>query len=246
MSWEIKEVGYPAILSDTFKLFEKFILKHVDSIVALSSRTYDYCSRYNKKVELIPGFVELESFRPKIRKKDNVAFRTLGLIGPFFEPRKKENLRFLYQNIARFDKLVHILVIGICDYRIRDERMQYTGYLSSNQAYFDCIASLDAVLVPERMATTGIPNRIIDPMSCSVPVFTTPKGLFGLSYLESGKDIFVFEESELVDKINQLIFDDELMDKVGNCGKKVAEQYYSTNANTEKLTKVLESAIIKD
>lgn len=37
----------------------------------------------------------------------------------------------------------------------------------------------------------------------------------GLYWIEQGKHILVFGEDELLDKVNQLIFDNELMTDVG-------------------------------
>lgn len=52
-------------------------------------------------------------------------------------------------------------------------------------------------------------------MCCSPSVFATPKGMGGLYWIEQGKHILVFGEDELLDKVNQLIFDNELMTDVG-------------------------------
>jgi len=95
------------------------------------------------------------------------------------------------------------------------------------------------VLVPEKNSTQGPLNKILEPLACSIPVFTTPKGMIGLSWLKPNRDICVFEENELVSAINRLIFHDDLMSETGRNGYMVVNQYYSKRANEQKLLDIL-------
>ena len=121
----------------------------------------------------------------------------------------------------------------------------YTGYLDSVQDYIDVLSDLDAVLIPSKIATLGPLNKIIEPMSCSLPVFTTPKGMVGLYYVKPGKDILIFEESELVNKINTLIFNDKLMKTIGKNARGIIEKFYSKKAIEYKLNEVIETLVCK-
>ncbi|MGA2158531.1 MAG: glycosyltransferase [Dehalococcoidia bacterium] len=239
MSADLLECGWPSVIVKLFEKLETFILKKADFIVALTPNVFEYCKGLNNKVELIPLFLDGREPLHKISKDPFV--KTIGLIGPFNEPRKRENLKFLYSNLDKFNHRIRILIIGHCDDRVKTDIVNYTGYLETTDDYLYQISRLDAVIVPEKMETTGTPTRIIDPMSCAVPVFTTPKGVVGLHWIEKSKDIFVFELDTLIDQINKLVFDDELMAQVGINGRQLVEQYYSRNINQKKLTAILEA-----
>jgi glycosyltransferase involved in cell wall biosynthesis len=242
MAEEFKEQHYPQILVDICVSLEKFICKHADYIVALAPNIFQYfCTHSNKtdKVELLHTFVDDNLFVPTDKDNEVSNFRLIGMIGPFDNPRKSENLHFLYNNLDKFDIRIHFVIIGHCGERISSQRIEYTGYLDSLAQYANCLSHLDAVIIPETIATTGPLYKIIQPMSCAIPVFTTAKGIIGLSSIETGRDIFVFEEDQLVDKVNELVFDDEIMREVGRNARKFIEQYYSKKANYEKLEKIV-------
>ena len=74
---------------------------------------------------------------------------------------------------------------------------------------------MDAVLVPSKIPSFWPLNKILEPMACSLPVFTTPVGAVGLDHVKHGESIFVYEESELVAKLNENLFDIDLMQLVG-------------------------------
>lgn len=238
---EAKEHGASSIELRLRKSWEKFVVRHSDYVIALSPNIFEFYRRYNNKIDLIPVFVDDALFINLGSGASEPDSKLLGLIGPFDDVRQKSTLHFLYNNIDNFDNRLSFVIIGPCSERIEDKRIQYTGYLSSVEDYVAQLSRLDAVLVAERLATSGPLNKIIEPMFCSLPVFTTPKAIVGLHWVEPGKDIFVFEADKLVDKVNELIFDEGLMGGVGRNARKLVEQYYSIKANEEKLIKILES-----
>jgi len=251
MAAEFKEQHYPKILVDICESLEKFICRHADYVVALAPNIFQYFHTHSSKpdnVELLHIFVDDSLFVPAEKDNGVSNLRLIGMIGPFDSPRKSKNLHFLYDNLDRFDGRIHFVIIGHCGERISSQRIEYTGYLDSMAQYAICLSRLNAVLIPETIATTGPLNKIIQPMSCAIPVFTTPKGMLGLSQIEIGRDIFVFEADKLVEKVNELIFNTEILMAVGKNARKVVEQYYSKKANTEKLGKIVGDLeiIVKD
>jgi len=241
-SEESKEMGNAGILLKLQQTWERFVIKYSDHVIALALNILKFYQPYNNRVSLIPVFIEDTLFtRASKPSKKGVELRLVGLIGPFHTVFKKSHLDFLYTNLDRFDKRIKFVVIGDCRNRIENKRVEYTGYLESIQDYIKWLCCLDAVLIPEKVASMGPLNKIIEPMACEVPVFTTPKGMVGLYWVEPGKDVLVFEEDRLIDKVNELIFDDELMRIVGENARKVIEQYYSKRANEEKLLRILET-----
>jgi glycosyltransferase involved in cell wall biosynthesis len=77
-------------------------------------------------------------------------------------------------------------------------------------------------------------------MACSVPVFTTPVGLISFDHVTPGEDILVSDESGLVAKVNEYLFDAELMESVGKNARRTIEKYYSETANSKQLIAVVD------
>ncbi|MGZ4864908.1 MAG: glycosyltransferase family 4 protein [Halobacteriota archaeon] len=246
-----KECGLPnpgrmdKIRIATCKWREEFALKHADCVIVLSSDIFTYCQKFNKRIFLIPVFVDEKKFKPQEssnqRKRDRKEQRVVGLIGPFIKGRRNNYfLDFIYKDIGKFDERITVIIIGECSYRIKNERISYTGYLNDVEDYINQLALLDAVLVPMELPTFGPLNKILEPMACSVPVFTTPVGAVGLDHVKSEKDIFICDEAKLVAKVNESLFDVDLMERVGKEARRTIETYYSATANNTKLINVIE------
>ncbi|HEY5141401.1 MAG TPA: glycosyltransferase [Methylococcales bacterium] len=94
--------------------------------------------------------------------------------------------------------------------------------------------------IPSKFSSFGALTKVLEPMACSVPVFTTPAGLVSFDHVTLGEDIFICDESELVAKVNESLFDVDLMELVGKNARCTVETHYSTAANSEKFIKVIE------
>jgi len=224
---------------------ERFVIKHADCVIALSSDICTYYRKFNKCIFLIPTFVDEKKFKSRKsaneEESDNGEEKIVGLIGPFAQHHYVDlnSLDFLYRNIIEFDERIKFVVIGECDYRIRNERVSYTGYLSDSKDYANELTLLDAVLVASRFPTSGPLNKILEPMACSLPVFATPTSAVGLDHIRPGTDIFVCDERELVAKVNESLFNADLMEKVGKNARGTVETYYSADVNYRKLVEVI-------
>jgi len=224
---------------------EKFAIKHANCVIALAEDIYRYYGRFNKCIFIVDNFIDEELFKPqkstRERISDDKERKNVGLIGPFVQNNINNYfLDFVYQNIDRFDARIDFIIIGQCDYKIANERISYTGYLSDFQDYVDQITHLDAVLVPARFSSFGALTKVLEPMACSLPVFTTPAGLVSFDHVTPGEDIFICDESELVAKVNESLFDVDLMKSVGKKARCTVETFYSTAVNNEKLIGVIE------
>jgi glycosyltransferase involved in cell wall biosynthesis len=241
------EAGLPDIRIKLDQSFEKFVIKHSDFVIATSEDVVEFYQAYNSQIDLVAGFVDTDIFRAESRiERTNT--KLIGLIGPFdsLRTRQQHSLDFLYAKIGQFDSKIRFVVIGRCDKRIDNARITYTEYLESPADYVAQLSRLDAVLVVEGVANFAPLTRIYESMSCSLPVFTTPKGMVGTRHVKPGENILVFDEEELVEKVNTLIFDDKLMTEIGANARKTAEQYWSKKANEERLLKIMDSVSKKD
>jgi glycosyltransferase involved in cell wall biosynthesis len=228
------------------KWCERFAVKHADCVIALAEDIYRIYGRFNKCIFIIDNFVDETQFKPQKNSRERIAddkeIKEVGLIGPFIQNDVTNYyfLDFIYQNIDRFDARIKFIIIGQCDYRMANERISYTGYLNDFQDYVDQLTLLDAVLVPAKFPSFGALTKILEPMACSVPVFTTPVGLVSFDHVTPGEDILVCDESELVAKVNESLFDSDLMERVGKNARYTIEKYYTKTVNSKKLTAVID------
>lgn len=233
----------PRLPTKIYKLLEQFVIKHADNVTTIAEYVFNYYKKYNLNINLIPLFVDEDIFKNnKIRCKSEKkeTNKLLGMIGPFDLSANRDYINFLNEALDKFDNRIDFLLIGREIETIKSERITYTGYLDSIQDYADKLRSLDAVLSPHKTGDPGPYTKIVESMSCGLPVFTTPEGIVGLDQVSPGKDILVCEKGELIDKVNELIFNNELMDEIGRNARLTVENYYSKEATKEILTKIIE------
>ena len=63
LSEESKENGYSKIRVKLNQIFERFVVKHADYVIALSENTFKFYKKWNTNIELIPVFVDDNLFR---------------------------------------------------------------------------------------------------------------------------------------------------------------------------------------
>lgn len=249
LSEEYHVLGRSRIVVGFAKFIEKFVIKHATAVVALSQGIFNFYRQYNQHIELVPVFINTEHYqldvreRQELRQNYRISGKLVGLIGPFDSSWNQYSLQFLNSSLSKFDDSITFMAIGKCG-RWKPEgtiqpRVVYTGYVNDYVGHLSC---LDAVIVPSRLPTSGPLNKILESMSCSLPVFTTSQGAVGLDYVQHGKDIFITQEEELPVLINRLIFDNELMYTVGNNARQTVTGFYSTQANSERLVKLVKEA----
>lgn len=234
------ERGHPIILYFIERKIEETLCKHSDYIIALSRDTFDYYKAYTDNITLNNVFVDTDIFRPLGLKKESKNIQ-IGIIGPFASDDRRGSyyLDYLAHNIELFDDRIKIVAIGRCDRPILHHKIVYTGFLKTLDDYVTQLSCLDAVIVPEGISSAGPLNKILEPMACALPVFATPKAVIGLYHIKHDETIFIFEENDMVDRINKLIFQKNVINKVGVKARSLIEQYYSKKANYEQLTFIM-------
>lgn len=223
------------------EITEKFIVSRSDHVIALSEYIFAFYSKYTKNIDVIPSLIDTEKYKSHFSKKDkNGDKKIIGLVGPFnASVRKESSLSFLYSNIDNFDDRIKFVIIGDCQRKINNPRITYSGYINSESQYIETLASLDALIIASEVDSFGPITKVIEAMSCLVPIFTTPRGVIGMSYLITGQNIVFSARPEMVEKVNSLIFDKVLMNKIANNALDTIEQHYSMAVNKIKLLEIL-------
>jgi len=229
----------PAALIRACSVIERFVISRADYVVALSGDVFEFYKKYNAHIELIPVFLDERCY--KKRQPGAPGVKNIGLIGPFDMPANKYYMEFLYKHIDEFDPRIRFRVIGKCDWKIGNNRITYTDYISSRDTYLAELSSLDALLVPANVSTSGPLNKIIEAMATSLLVFATPAALNGLDYAEDGKNLVVANPNELVARVNRVVFDQALSSQIGLNARNLVDKRYSGAENSGRLVAIIDS-----
>jgi len=222
------------------QIIEKLVITNSDYVVALSGQIYDFYKRYNSKIELVPAFIN-ESIQYKPLDKNNNGFKSIGIIGPFDMPANKHYLEYIYTNIDKFRENLIFYVIGSCNSKIDNKKIKYTNYIESYSEYLSLISSLNLVLIPSKISTSGPLNKILEAMLCQTPVLTTSEGIVGFDYAKNQENILIFEEEEIIGQINENIFDGDLLEKISTNAAQIIKNHYSKEVNERKILNTVHS-----
>ena len=212
------------------KRLEKFVISHSELVLAHAPNFFDFYKRYNENTVMVPLLVDINTFRRQEVEEVSKTRRKIGVVGPF-NANRRYVLDFICRNVDRFDRHLDFVAIGECENKIENTRIVYTGYLSHSE-YIKQLSQIDAMLAVEPL-DYGPFTKILEAMSCSRPVFTTPNGIEGLKGIEPWKDVLVFEENQLVDKVNELVFNRRLMAEIGQNARRFMETLAERNIARE-------------
>lgn len=238
LSEENKKKQRNSLIIKFCNFIEKFVITRTNHVIALSKDILNFYKKFNSNIDLIPVFID-DVFFSNESKNITSNPKLIGLIGPFDMPANKYYLDFLYKHLDDFDERINFLIIGKCNKEITENNLNYTGYLESIKEYAENIRSLDALLVPSKVSTSGPLNKILEAMACNVPVFTTPEGITGLDYAHDNENILIYNKNSLVEGVNKDIFNEELLLKISKTAKKMVEKYYSKNFNLKKILTII-------
>ena len=239
LSEEVKNLGRSEKQIKKAEKLELFCIKNADFPAAVSENICEFYEKINPRTKLISVcnfdtnlFRNNPAIKNKIRERYGIkdGEKLIGVVGPFGLDYNRYVLEFLYKNISSFKNQIKFLVIGQCDNKIDSKRIIYTGYLDSRENYAEHIIGLDALIVPSKIATSGPLTKILEAMSCSLPVFITPAAAIGLSNFKHSQNLFIFEEEKFAGGINKLIFDDDKTKQVGEAARKTVEKFYDAPA----------------
>jgi len=247
ISEEYRNWGRSACVVALAALVERFVIKHSQFVISLAEGISKFYRRSNPHDAIIPVFVDTNKYRRILKRREELRrhygvseHQVIGLIGPFDIKWNEHSLDFLYDKIEAFSPAIRFMVIGRCPRRINDGRVVYTGYVRDYIGHLSC---LDIVLIPRKIPTSGPLNKIIEPMSCCLPVLTTPEGTVGLDYATNGLDILVVEEDDLVEMTNSAISNSGLLSILGKNARETVEKRYSMAVAKNKLIEVVYSVM---
>jgi glycosyltransferase involved in cell wall biosynthesis len=227
------------ILGPPTKMFEKYVYRNADGILAVTSFVSHYVRELGaseNKIIGMPGGVSLEIFKPLPRDENLAAklnidplAKIVVFVSTLFEFSGIEGLmRQVYSSEKTSFREVFVIVgggpmlerykklakeLGINDHFIFVGKVPATEVPAYINLADICINSFDVTFITERLA----PIKIFEYLACGKPVVSTPlKGAIELLHGESG--VVFCKSEELLQTIRNLLYDETARKRLGAQG----------------------------
>ena len=218
-AWDAKRVGH----------FEQKILRDVFAAVVVSQQDKDQLGEPNEKIFCVPNGVDTNMFRP-LKRDLNYRF-TIGFSGKLDYPPNVEALLFFIKVFRRFKRVetsAELLVIGGgWDDRLNRLRtepgVKFTGYV---QSVADFLGGVDVAVAP-MFSGSGIQTKVLEALSCGLPLIATPKALGGIKVIDGEHMFIAHNEDGFLDKMLYIFRNIAHSEKVGAAARDFVMEQHS-------------------
>ncbi len=229
-----------------------FIVTTSDNYIATSS----LLSKFIKNVIAIPYGIEISSFDNEVERKETqvikerISFPFILFIGRFAYYKGLPYLMTAMKDIA-----THLVIIGKgpLEYRLKrlvkklkiEERVIFLNNIP-RKVFGRYILASELLVLPSICRSEAFGVVLIEAMACAKPTVTTDLGT-GTSFVcQNGVTGFVVplrDPNALKDAINKILEDPELAKKMGEAGRKRAEEYFTLKKMGDAFLRVYEEVI---
>lgn len=230
---------YQYLESKKYYLFEKRVYKKSDKILVCSDIDKQRIHKIYKGTEtaVIPNGVDISYFTKRKSNKSDIS--KIIFIGSFNYFPNIDASKFFIKNIftmiVKKNPMIRFLFVGKGSELLKREynkypNIEFTGYVDDTRKYMNN----SIFIVPLRIGG-GTRIKILEAMAMGIPVVSTSIGAEGLE-VKNNRDILIADNPrDCAEKVNRLIKDVRLREKLSVNGRKVVEQKYSW----QKIGKVL-------
>ncbi len=217
-----------------------FSINKSDGVTAVSeylrNETYERFD-INKKIEVIPNFIDLDRFHKSEKSHFKKALcpdgeKVLVHVSNFREVKRVSDTVEIFHNVLQSGVKAHLLLVGDGPDRPKVEtrcrELQICGkvrFLGKQEKIEDILSIADLFLIPSGSETFGL--AALEAMSCSVPVISSNIG--GLPELnihgETGYLCDLGDVESMGNYAISILRDDELQQKLAENARKRAEVF---------------------
>ena len=256
--------SYGEIIQKIVKVIEKFVLRHVDKIVAVSSEIKKEVIKkiYNipaEKIVVIENGANIDLFRP-INKEDakrdlDENYIYVGLSGSFAPWHGIEDLVRSAPLILKKVENTKFLLVG--DGPMKEQVIQMVNdlNLTGNFIFIDrvhyeevpkYVNAFDVCVILKKKDVPGSPLKLWEYMACGKPVIATNTEDFRvLEEYNAGILVDPEKTEEVADAIITLLKNKELRDEMGKNGRKYVVENRSWERVAREVEKVMKEAASK-
>lgn len=218
------------------RYFEKWIIKKFDATTIISEIDKQ---AIDASIHVIPNGVETSRFLSlSLPKKYDLLF--LGNLS--YLPNRKA-VEFLAHKvlpqlqIIKPDIRVQIVGAGLTDSirKLATAQLHITGWVEDSvTAYNEC-----RLFVAPLFSGAGMQNKVLEAMSCGLPVITTPIVNASIQAQDTKEILIASGVDEFVKHITTLLDDKKYSEQVGQSAREFVEKKFQWSAANEKLRQLL-------
>jgi len=237
-------------------------LRRVKKIIPNSYWTKDWFldilgEEFREKTRVIAPGVFLERFKPDLNttsldKKYNLGGKKVVLFAG--KLTRYKGVKYLIKAAKKIPAEVVILGDGPerKDLEKRVKRLKlsnvhFVGHLANKTEVLNRFYSRADVFVAPSVWDEPLGLVILESMACKTPVVVTRKGGIPLAVKEGVNGLFVRPRnaSEIVEKVNYLLKNDDLRRKMGERARKIVEKKFSWETIAQKFERIYEKYAVK-
>lgn len=252
--WNIREdpkyyLGiYP---SSKMEYLTRRIAKYANICIAASRFLEDYLLRFNKRTYYLPTAVDTETFKPSSQTPD-ASRLTFSWIGTVYHKDMFLNLAFIIECFSLLSKKysnIYLEIVGEGRYieeikrkLIGNNRIKIKDWIPPLKIP-EYLARVDIGLLPliqnTRFNRAKSPTKLFEYMSMGRPVVSSDIGE-AAHIIEDGENGFLTKtKEEFIEKMQKLIQDANLRQRIGEKARKTVEKHYSVEILGKRLYEIL-------
>lgn len=226
------------------KPFGKFaiprISRRMDAIVAGNSYLAEWFSKYCKNVYIIPTTLDTKRYTPKsdYSEKFTIGWTGMACCYKYVEAIENPLSRFMHKH-----KEVEMLFVSERPYKssiLPTDRIRFYRWNEQIETNALKEMSVGVVSLPDDEWTRGKCSlKMLGYLSAGLPVVASPVGVNNDIMAKGEVGFAAKTEEEWFDALETIYNDYSLRIKLGKNGPKIVEQYYSIDANVDKLADIL-------
>ena len=246
--WGSDVYDFP-VKSPIHKMIIKYNLKKADCILSTSNVMKAETEKYtNKEIIVTPFGVDIEKFFVNKVEHDEIIIGTIKTL------EEKYGVQYLVKAFAKVkeenkDKKLELRIGGrgsqreylekLCDELGIKNYVKFLGFLSPDQVITE-FQKFDISVFPSTLDSESFGVAAVESEACGTPVIVSNVGGL-MESTKPGVTSLVAEKmnvDDLAEKINKLVQNKELREKMGEDSRKFVEENYSLEKNFEDIEKI--------
>ncbi len=232
------------------------IAKYSNICIAASKFLKEYLGKFNSKVYYIPTGVDTDIFKPQNNNTDTSKI-TFSWIGTAYHREMGENIKFvldsflllakkynnIYLDIAGEGKYFAEIKNNLNNFEYKD-RVKINDWISPDRIP-DYLSKIDIALLPliqnTKFNTAKSPTKLFEYMAMAKPTISSNIGELPYIIREADNGFLAKTKEEFVEKMQGLIKNSGLRQRIGKQARETVEKNYSLEILGKRLQEILKT-----
>jgi len=242
--------------SSKMEYLTRQIAKYSDICIVASKFLKGYLEEFNSKVYYIPTGVDTDIFKLQNNNNDSSKI-TFSWLGTAYHREMQENIKFIlnsfslladkysniFLNLAGEGKYFDEIKNNLSNFRYKD-RVMINGWISPDRIP-DYLSKIDIGLLPliqdTKFNKAKSPTKLFEYMAMAKPTVSSNIGEAAEIIQDTENGFLAKTKEEFVEKMQKLIENPELRQKMGEKAQETVEENYSLDVLGKRLYEILKT-----